>query len=139
MTEEPTPSPVERIRSLVEPANRRDFHALVSLYAPDAVLDTSRWQMGIHEGPRAIRRLFEAWMEVYEDVEIGAEEVRDLGDGVVLAVFRESARPVHSGTRVRVQAAGVYEWAKGMIVRATTFRDIDEARAAAERLAASRG
>jgi ketosteroid isomerase-like protein len=95
--------------------------------------------MGTHEGPRAIRRLFEGWMDVYEDVEIGAEEVLDLGGGVILAVFHESGRPVHSGNRVRLRAAWVYEWAEGMVVRATTFPDIDEARAAAERLAESRG
>jgi hypothetical protein len=33
----------------------------------------------------------------------------------------------------------VYEWAQGKVVRQMTYTDIDEARAAAERLAAERG
>jgi ketosteroid isomerase-like protein len=140
LSEQPTtPSPVESVRGLAEPANRRDFQALVSLYAPDAVLDAGPWRMGTHEGSRAIRSLFEEWMDVYEDVEIGAEEVLDLGGGVILAVFRESGRPIHSGSRVQLRAAWVYEWADGVIVRATTFRDINAARAAAERLAKEGG
>jgi len=140
MSEQPTtPSPGEFIRGLVESTHRRDFHALVSVYAPEAVLDASRWQMGTHEGPWAIRRMFEEWMDVYEDIQIDAEEVLDLGNEVVLAVYRESARPVHSGSQVQLRVAWVYEWARGMVVRATTFRDIDEARAAAKLLAEASG
>jgi len=134
----PNPGLVEFIGDLVESTNRRDVHALVRHYAPDAVLDTSRWDMGIHEGPAAIRRVFAHWLDVYEDVEIGADEVLALGSGVVLAVFRESGRPSSREDRVRMRVAWVYEWAEGMIVRATAFREIDEARVAAEQAAARR-
>jgi hypothetical protein len=43
--ESPNPGLVEFIGDLVESTNRRDVHALVSHCAPDAVLDTSRWEM----------------------------------------------------------------------------------------------
>lgn len=136
--ESPNPGLVEFIHELVESTNRRDVHALVSRYAPDAVLDISHWEMGIYEGPAAIRRVFTHWMDVYEDVEIGADEVLALGSGVVLAVFRESGRPSGRDERVRVRVAWIYEWAEGLIVRATAFRDIDEARVAARQAAAER-
>jgi ketosteroid isomerase-like protein len=140
MSKEPgTPGPVERIRSLVEPANRRDFHAMVSFYASDAVHDTSPWGMGTYEGPVAIRRLFEDWIGAYQEFEIELEEVLDLGNGIVLVVLRQSCRPYGSRDHVRLQAAWVYEWADDMVARVTAYPDIDEARAAAERLAESRG
>jgi ketosteroid isomerase-like protein len=140
MSQEPTTSGlVELLRSLIEPANRRDFHAMVSIYAPDAVFDTSPWEMGTYEGPAAIRRLFENWIDAFEDFEIEAEEVLDLGNGVVFAVLRQSVRPFGGSEHVPLRAAWVYEWAAGMVVRVTTYRDIDEARAAAERLAEERG
>ncbi len=134
-----TPGPVERIRSLVEPTNRRDFHAMVSLYAPDAVHDASPWAMGTYEGPAAIGRLFEDWVGAYEEFEIELEEVTDLGGGVLLVVLRQSCRPFGRRDHRRLWAAWVYEWGDGMVVRVTAYPDIDEARAAAERLAEERG
>ena len=139
MAEEPTtPDLVELVRGLVEPTNRRDFHAMMSLYAPDAVHDTSRWKMGTHEGLPAVRRLFEDWIGAYEEFEIELEEILDLGNGVVLAVLSQSARTVGSSDHVRLRAAWIYEWADGMIVRVTSYPDIDEGRTAAEQLAKSR-
>ena len=140
MSQEPnTPGPVERIRSLVEPTNRRDFHAMVSLYAPNAVHDTSPWGMGTYEGPSAIRRLFEDWIGAYQEFEVGLEEVLDLGSGIILVVFSQSSRAFGRRDHVRLQMAWVYEWAEGMVVRVTAYPDIGEARAAAERLAEERG
>jgi ketosteroid isomerase-like protein len=136
--ERSTPGPVERIRGLVEPTNRRDFRAMVSLYAPDAVHDASRWAMGVYEGPAAIRRLFEDWIGAYEEFEIELEEVLDLGRGIILVVLCQGCRPFGSADHRRLRAAGVYEWADDMVVRVTAYPDIDEARAAAERLAAER-
>ena len=94
--------------------------------------------MGTYEGPAAIRRLFEDWIGAYEEFEIELEEVLDLGSGIVLVVFRQSARPFRRRDHVRLRAAWVYEWAEGMVVRVTAYPDIDEARAAAERLAEER-
>jgi len=136
--ERSTPGPVELIRGLVEPANRRDFRAMVSLYAPDAVHDASRWAMGVYEGPAAIRRLFEDWIGAYEEFEIELEEIFDLGSGIIHVVLRQSCRPFGSTDHRRLRAAWVYEWADGMVVRVTAYPDIDEARAVAERLAAER-
>jgi ketosteroid isomerase-like protein len=63
---------------------------------------------------------------------------RDLGNGVVLAVFTMRGRLAGSGSEVRERGAWVYEWVDGTIVRVLDYRDIDEACAAAERLARER-
>src|SRR5213080_4581579 len=44
-------------------------------------------------------------------------------------------RPIGSGGEVQLRYAAVTEWVGGMVVRDTNYTDIDEARAAAERLA----
>jgi hypothetical protein len=55
----------------------------------------------------------------------------------VFVALWEDGRPV--GTEARVQVRGwVHLWLQGRIVRWTTYPDIDEARAAAERLAEER-
>lgn len=47
--------------------------------------------MGAHEGPEAIRGFFEDWLAAYEESEMEAEEVLDLGNGVAFMVFRQDA------------------------------------------------
>jgi hypothetical protein len=65
------------------------------------------------------------------------QEVDDLGNGVVLAVVVQQARPVGSGGRVQQREGSVYVWVGGLIARLTAC-DIGEARAVAERLAHER-
>jgi hypothetical protein len=60
-------------------------------------------------------------------------------DLVVLAVAEQDARPVDSPGRVRRREAYVLQWAGSMTVRVTTYGDIEEGRAAAERLAEESG
>jgi ketosteroid isomerase-like protein len=93
----------------------------------------------MHEGRTAIRRFFEDWWGSYEASEVQAEEILHLGNGVTFAVVIFNARPAGSGGEVRFRYAAVSVWAGGAVARETTYTDIDEARAAAERLAEERG
>ena len=86
-----------------------------------------------------IRRFFEDWVSAYEEFRQEPEEVVDLGNEVIFAVLRQNARPVGSSGRVQLRYAAVLAWAGGTIERITNYPDIDEARAAAERLSEERG
>jgi len=103
------------------------------------VWDISRGGLGVIEGREAVRAFFEEWWAAYEDHESEAEEIQDLGNGVAFAVFVQRGRPVGSTGWVEFRDARVMIWADGLIERTTAFLDIDEARAAAERLARERG
>ena len=136
--ESTTPDLVELVRRLDEAANRLDFDAAVSLYAPDAVAEGRASGMTL-EGRTAIRGFWEDVTVAYEEFEWRSEEILDLGNGVVFGVARASGRPVGSTRRVENRVVIVAVWEEGLIVRGTTYTDIDEARAAAERLAEERG
>jgi ketosteroid isomerase-like protein len=137
MPEESTaPDVVELIRRSIEP---EDIEAALSFYAPDAVWDASPWGMGVFEGQAAVRAFFEDWRSPYSDIERKAEEIRDLGNGLTFAVILQKAHVVGSSGSVQLRYAAVAEWIDGLIVRNTTYTDIDEARATAERLAEERG
>jgi ketosteroid isomerase-like protein len=70
MTEESTtPDLVELVRVIFEAANRRDFDAMLSYFAPDAVLDLSLLGLGHYEGPGAIRGFVGDWIGSYEAYE----------------------------------------------------------------------
>ena len=136
--ESTTPDLVERWRQMAEAADRRDFDTTMGIYAPDAVWEVQ--PLGIsHRGARAIRSFLEDWLGSYENYEDDQEEGLDLGNGVVFVVSRLDARPVGSPSRVQERWSFTVLWVAGMVMRVTGRNDINEARAAAERLAESRG
>jgi ketosteroid isomerase-like protein len=130
-----TPDAAEVIRGQVEASKRGDFDTAMSFMGPDPVWDMSPMGLGMYEGPVAIRRFFEDWIGSYEEWDSEIEEVLDLGNGVVLAVFLQNARPVGASGHVQLRYASVSELVDGLFVRITNYNDIGEARAAAERLA----
>ena len=137
MPEETTPDLIELTDRLREAANRRDVDSMVSFFAPDAVAENAEG-MGIFEGRAAIRRLWQDWFASFEELWLAPEETLDLGNGVVFSLVMLKGRPVGSSSEVRQRTASVTVWAGGLIERVTLYLDIDQARAAAERLAQER-
>jgi ketosteroid isomerase-like protein len=133
-----TPDPVEVMRRVFEIGNQRDFDALVGFWSPDYVWDLSPMGLGVYEGASAIRGFFEDWLGAYEEFEAEPVEIHDLGGGVVFAVISQTARPVGSSGNVQFRYGAVAVWHAGMALRTTNYLDLDQARAAAERLAEER-
>jgi ketosteroid isomerase-like protein len=130
-----TPDPVELVRKQLEALDRGDFDGVMSSVAEDGVLDG---RADLIEGRAAIRGFVEEWFSAYEELDYELEEVSDLGGGVVFAVVIQDGRLVGSAGRIRQREGWVYLWVGGSIARLTTS-DVDQARAAAERLAQERG
>ena len=133
--ESTTPDPVELVRKQVEALNRRDLDGVMSSVAEDGVLDG---RADLLEGRAAIRGFLDDWFGAYEELDYELEEVSHLGGGVVFAVVIQDGRLVGSAGRIRQREGWVYLCVGGSIARLTTS-DVDEARAAAERLAAGTG
>jgi ketosteroid isomerase-like protein len=136
--ESTTPDLAERTRQAFGVVSQHDLDALLSFYAPGAVLDLSDVGLGTFEGVAAMGALFEDWWNTWADHLIEAEEIVDLGCGVVFARVRDDGRLVGSDGHVKHRRGFVLAWAQGMIERQVVYLDIDEARAAAERVAESR-
>ncbi len=137
--ESTTPDPVRLTRLAFEAVNRRDIDAVMSFFAPDAVLD-GRAAGGLYEGRAAIRGFLDDWFGSFAELRMEVEEfVVVFDEGVVLAVVSQEGRPVGADGQVHQREGWAICWsADGLLVRLTTHPDIDEARAAAERLAESR-
>ena len=130
---------VEIVRRWIDTYNRRDYDASTDLLAPDVVFDASHRGFGIFEGLALVRRVGEAWVKTFDEFEMDLREVSDLGGGVVLTVQLTRGRPPGTTAYVEGWEAYVVVLEDGVILRYTNYTDIDEARAAAERLAESRG
>jgi ketosteroid isomerase-like protein len=129
--ESTTPDLVELVQGLVSVLDRCDVDTVVSFLAPDAVLEAA---VGRFEGVAAIRGFLEDWLGNYEEFAVSLEEVRDLGNGVAFAVILQEGRLVGSG-QVQLRNAMVNVCVDGVVAHMITGPDIQEARAAAERLA----
>jgi ketosteroid isomerase-like protein len=124
---------VERVKQIVAAVNAGDFDAAVSFYAPDAVLDAE--DAGVHQGRLAIRSFYEVWWRSYADHEQQAEEIRDLGNGVVIAVIHLYGRLSGASASLEQRYAAVATWSNGLIETQTNYLDIGNARVIAARLA----
>ena len=131
-----TPDLVELTHRAFEAANRRDLDAVIGFFAPDTVFE-GRDGWNNLRGRAAFRSFLEDWFGTYEKLEFMLEEVRDLGDGVVFAVVVQNGRPAGSPGHLRQREGWVFVWVRHLIAR-LTVSEVDEARAAAERLAESR-
>jgi ketosteroid isomerase-like protein len=135
--ESTTPDLVEVVTGLFEAAERGDWDALIRHYAPDCVWESDD---GITDtaGASGVRAWLEEWAGMFDDFAIKVETIVDLGNGVVYSVFHQEGRPVGSTALVGGRGALIYAWVDGLIARVIAHADIDEARAAAERLAKER-
>jgi hypothetical protein len=141
MSEEPTtPETLETIRRRIETVNRGDLDAGLAEYAPDAVWDASRIGMGVGviQGVPAIRRLLIDFYRGFDAVKLQVTEFRDFGNGITFVLLTSEARIPGGDGVVTEHAAHIYERVDGLVVRVIDYRDIDEGRAAAERLAEGR-
>jgi ketosteroid isomerase-like protein len=132
--ESTTPDLVELVRKQFEALNRRDLDGVMSSVAEDGVLDG---RADLIEGRAAIRGFLDEWFGAYEELDYELEEVSHLGGGVVFAVVVQNGRLVGSAGHLRQREGWVFVWVRDLIARLTTS-EVDEARAAAERLAEER-
>ncbi len=134
-TQRVTASALELTRRAFVSANDRDYAAMMVFYGPDSLWDMSRWGLGTYSGLGAIRRFFEDWMGSFDRYQVVVEEMRDLGNGVVFAVGTQYLHTARTRGQLELRSASVFVWDDGVAIRVTHYRDINEARAAAERAA----
>ena len=136
MSEGLTTAALEGTHRLHRLLNSRDLDAVSDLFAPGSAWDASRWGLGFHEAPVALRRFLQDWIGSFDRYELTVQEASDLGNGVVFAVFLHVATyPQGGGDALRVRSSTVLRWRGEHLVSLTSYMNLDEARAAAEQLA----
>ncbi len=133
-----TPDLIEPTLRLFDAGRRSDIDGVLSFYDPEVVIEMP--DVGLtFEGLPEIRNFYEDFFRLYEDLESELEELLDLGNGISFAVIRNHGRPVGSTAEVQQRGAWVSVWEGARITRVEIYIDLDNARAAAERLAGERG
>ncbi|HME02974.1 MAG TPA: hypothetical protein VKG38_08065 [Solirubrobacteraceae bacterium] len=134
-----TPDRVELVRQSVEGLGRFDFDAWLWVFAADVVYDASSSGVGTFKRVAALRGFATDWLGSYEEYEGRLEENDDLGNGVTFTVALWDGRLRGSVARAQERWSYTGLWEASVISRMIVRADIEEARAAAERLAEERG
>jgi ketosteroid isomerase-like protein len=139
MSQEPSvPSAAELTRRIFASANTGDFEGMMSFFGEDSVWDVTPWGLGKHTGLASIRAFLEGWVGSFDEYRVTVEELVDLGGGVVFVVATQHGQSAHVRGELQLRYAPVFTWANDLAVHVTHYRDIDEGRSAAERLAEAR-
>ena len=120
---------VQLVRGVFEAINRRDVQAMLDAYHRDADMSTLTSEL-VHgksyRGHTGIREYFSSFADVWEELHLEPEEIRDLGDRI-LVVGRWSSRGRESGAEVEAPAAWIFVVRDGKVVFSRAYRDADEA------------
>ena len=87
--------------------------------------------VGELHGPEAVRRHFQDWFDMFDDVTVVAEELIDAGDDRVVAVQRMTGRAKVSGIKTEIRFSVVYTFGDGKIVSGREYMDKEQALEAA--------
>jgi ketosteroid isomerase-like protein len=138
MSKEATPpDPVELTHRGYASLNRRDLDAFVGLLARSCVYDLSRFDLGTHRGPEAIRGFYEEWIGPLYEYGVEVDDIKDLGNGVIYA-FQVGHRGSSPHLSLELEGGVVGVWEGGKLARMTVYPDSQEALSVAEDLAAQR-
>ena len=101
-----------------------------ALFAPDAewIEAPERVDAKSYRGHEGIRRSFEDWLEHWDEYQVEAERIEELGDHV-LVVARERAQGQGSGVPAEATVYAVFTFRDSKVARYREFYDESAARA----------
>jgi ketosteroid isomerase-like protein len=109
--------------------NRRDVQGVLDAYHPDADMSTLTSELvhgKAYSGHSGIREYFSSFADVWEELRLEPEEIRDLGDRI-LVTGRWSSRGKGSGAEVESPAAWIFVIREGRVIFSRAYRDAEEA------------
>ena len=102
---------VELVRRTVDLFNRREISRALEAAHEDFEMDWSNSigpLKGVYRGREAVRRLWESFLEAWDEIRWDPQEITELDEGRVIVVNRVRMRGRGSG--VEVEATGVQIW-----------------------------
>jgi ketosteroid isomerase-like protein len=109
---------VDLVRDALHAFAERGLAAMTDFWAADInwrAIEGAPDDVGEIQGPEALRRYFQDWIDTFDNVSNVPEELVDLGDDRVLAVQRATGRARASGVETELRYAVVYTVRDGKI------------------------
>jgi ketosteroid isomerase-like protein len=123
------PTNVEVVKAVVDAFNRADFQTAMDMCAEDVEFDWSRRMIDgeVFRGREETTRFLQGILEIFDEIHIPAEDLTDLGNGLVLLYGTARFKGRASGLDVEAAAANLWEVRDGMVTRFRFFQTKEEA------------
>jgi len=127
------------VRRSWEIVNRRDFELALAAQDPDVLVRFApdpRGRIppdmaGEFHGIEGFNRAWEAWLEVFQDLQVEPEEFTDLGGDRLMVVVRAVGRGTESGVLAETHGYMLYTFRAGKVLRHEFFAEREQAEEAA--------
>ena len=103
-----------------------DMDAMFAFFDPEIVWDMTHfreWPDVIHRRKEGVRRFLDEWLEVWDDYEVGLDELRVAPDGRVVSLAWQRGTGRHSGLPMEMEWAQIFTLRKGKVIRAENYDD----------------
>jgi ketosteroid isomerase-like protein len=115
---------VERLKAGFDALNLGKLEAALEMADPEVVFEPLRSPVsGAYHGHDGIRAFFADTVEMFDRFQVEYSEVKDLGDGRVLAIGTMRARVKRGGVETEVQSAGIATFRDGRLLRWKDYGD----------------
>lgn len=121
---------VEVVRESWDAWLRGDLSRLFNTYDPDIVWDTTHyrdWPESSYEGIEGVERFLTEWLAVWDDYEVGIDEIFPAPDQRVVVLFWHRGRGRASGLAMEWHAAQIITVRDGKLIRIDNYEDRAEA------------
>lgn len=120
---------VEVVRRALQAYAEEGLDAMAEFWDPDIdwrAAEGAIDDFGEMHGKAAVRSYLQDWVDMFDDLNLVAEELRDVGDDRVFAILRLTGRAKISGTDTDLRYAVVYTIGDGKVVRGREYLNPDE-------------
>jgi ketosteroid isomerase-like protein len=83
--------------------------------------------VGEMHGSAQLHRYYQEWLDMFDDLTLVVQELREVGDDRAIAVQRAAGRAKISGAETELRYAVVYTIRDGKIVRGREYMNIEQA------------
>ncbi|HET9121644.1 MAG TPA: nuclear transport factor 2 family protein [Solirubrobacterales bacterium] len=136
-----TSSNVELVERGMEAFNAGGIEGILPLIHPDFEATTPpelASEPDTYRGPEGIRRWFDSFDDVMEEIRWDAHSFREVGDDRVLVEFTLRARGKSTGLDFGQEAVMVWSLRDGMAIRLDLYPTLEQAMAALEQASSNR-
>jgi ketosteroid isomerase-like protein len=105
---------------------RGDLQGLFSTWDPEVVWDTSNfrdWPESAYHGHTGVRRFLTEWLEVWDEYEVGVEELVAAPDGRVVSLHWHRGKGRDSGAPMYMEMAQIATVRDGKVTRLENWDD----------------
>jgi uncharacterized protein len=113
---------------------RGDLPGLFRQFDPEIVWDTSHfrdWPESAYHGIAGVERFLNEWLDVWDDYEVGVEDVLAAPDGRVVSLIWHRGKGRNSGLAMEMEMAQIATVRDGKVTRLDNYDDRAEALEAA--------